>query len=66
MLGNVPSAWTSMAGDMLSLIVVRHEYAPLSDCCSGLNCNRLIEELEMMVIELLLTTGVLPSGGPSH
>ena len=60
---NVPFAVISMACDkrVLSLVVVRHEYEPLWDCCSGLNFSWLIEELEMIVTELELTIiGVVP------
>ena len=65
---DVPFARISMGCDKiaLSLVVVRHEYEPLWDCCSGINCSWLVEELEMMATDLELTTGVLPSGGPSH
>ena len=47
-----------------------HEYNPLSDCCTGLNCSWLKVAVppvgEMLSLGLLSTTGVLPSGGPSH
>ena len=45
-----------------------HEYEPLFDCCSGLNCSWVEVALEMIFsVGLLSTTGVLPSGGPfSH
>ena len=50
--------------------VALHEYDPLSDCCTGLNCSRLEVAVpladEMLTLGLLSTTGVLPSGGPSH
>ena len=49
------------------LVVALHEYEPLSDCCSGLNCSWLDSALEMIFsLGLLSTIGVLPSGGPSH
>ena len=49
-------------------IVALHEYDPLSDCCTGLNCSWLEAALEVIVTRgLFSTTGVLPSGGPfSH
>ena len=46
--------------------VALHKYDPLSDCPIGLNCSWLIDEVELIVMGPLLTTGVLPSGGPSH
>ena len=48
--------------------VALHEYEPLFDCCIGLNCSWLVVEasLSVIVMEPPLTTGVLPSGGPSH
>ena len=46
--------------------VALHEYEPLSDCCAGLNCSWLVVGVELIVTKSLLTTGVLPSGGPSH
>ena len=49
-----------------TLVEARHRYEPLCDCCSGLNCSWLVEELELIVMKLLLTICVLPSGGPSH
>ena len=58
---------TTDSVDMVNpLVVALHEYEPLSDCCTGLNCSWLAVELELIVIEPLLTTGILPSGGPSH
>ena len=50
------------------LVVALHEYEPLSDCCTGLNCSWLVVEVELVVIEPPLTTvtGVLPSGAPNH
>ena len=48
------------------LTVALQMYEPLFDCCTGPNCSRLIVEEELIVIEPLLVTGVLPSGGPSH
>ena len=49
------------------LVVALHEYEPLFDCCSGLNCSWLEVALEMIVsLGLLSTIGVIPSGGPSH
>ena len=54
--------------DMVNpLVVALQMYDPLSDCCTGLNCSQLVVEAELIVIELLATTGILPSGGPfSH
>ena len=53
---------------VIPLTVALHEYEPLSDCCTGLNCSWLEEvALEMIFnLGLLSTTSVLPSGGPSH
>ena len=49
------------------LVVALHEYEPLSDCCTGINCSWLAIALELILsLGLLLTIGVLPSGGPSH
>ena len=41
-------------------------YAPLSDGCIGLNYNWLVVDVEVIVMESVVATGVLPSGGSSH
>ena len=49
------------------LVVALHEYEPLSDCCTGLNCIWLEVALEIIFTRgLFSATGVMPSGGPSH
>ena len=58
---------TTGSDDKINLSTVAlHEYDPLSDCPIGLNCSWLVVEVELIVMEPLLTTRVLPSGGPSH
>ena len=47
--------------------IALHAYDPLSDCCIGLNCSLLEVAVNMIFkSERLSSTGVLPSGGPSH
>ena len=49
------------------LTVALHEYEPLSDCPIDLNCSWLIVTVDtIFTLELLSSSGVLPSGGPSH
>ena len=64
----IPFTLTIIGSDVKAnpTVVALHEYNPLFDCCSGLNCSWLEVALEMIFNRGLLWTTVLPSGGPSH
>ena len=66
-LRKIPFTVVITGSDMMANLLTEalQTYDPLSDCCIGLNCNWLEVEVELIDMKPLLTTNVLPSGGPT-